>query len=236
MVGKAATPVDERVAARDEWAPTPEQLAELPAWAVARLLALERANRELSHRVAVAEQLAHHDDISGLPNHRAATALLERTLTAATAAHQARTRDVSPSRRRQERGSRSFAVLFIDGDNLKLYNEDGYEAGNRMIARLAGALAARLRPTDYVARWLSGDEFLAILPGADRTGARRAAERLRAAVEREFRDALIPVTISVGLAVFPEDGTTAGALVDRAVTYNAAAKKAGKNRVLPTAL
>lgn len=215
MVEKADAPSDERGTSQRVWHPTAAQLAELPAWAAARLMALERANRELAHRLSAAEQLARHDDISGLPNYRAATAVLERTL------------------RRHARNERPFAVLFMDGDDLKRYNEMGYEAGNRMIARLAGTLAARLRPTDYLARWLSGDEFLGILPEVDRRAAELVAERLRAAVEAEFKDSLIPVTISVGIAAFPEDGGTPEALMDRATVCNAMAKRAGKNRVVP---
>ena len=188
-------------------------LEALPDWARLKIAALEEANRRLSERLAVAERLAQHDDISGLPNHRSARAMLERTI------------------RRHQREQRPFAVFFIDGDNLKLYNDDGYEAGNRMITRLAASIMEGLRPTDYVARWLSGDEFLAILPEADETNASLVAERLRQTVQDAFKGARIPVTISIGVSVYPLDGRTPGALIDRAVAQNAAAKKAGKNRV-----
>lgn len=190
-----------------------DRRAALPEWARLRIEALEEANRRLAERLAGAERLARHDDISGLPNHRAARAMLERT------------------GRRHARAGKPFAVFFIDGDNLKNYNDEGYEAGNRMITRLAQTIVDGLRPTDYVARWLSGDEFVAILPEADVTSASVVAERLRSAVEAEFKGARIPVTISIGVAVYPNDGTTPGPLLDRAVASNAAAKKAGKNRV-----
>jgi diguanylate cyclase (GGDEF)-like protein len=192
----------------------PEQLAALPPWAAARLAALAEANQDLARRLEIAETLARHDDISGLPNHRAGVTILERTLI------------------RHRRDQQPFAVLFIDGDNLKRYNELGYDAGNRMIARLARTLADHLRPTDSIARWLSGDEFLVVLPGADGTGAEAAAERLRAAVEVEFTGAAIPVTVSIGVARFPDDGHTPRTLIDRAVASNALAKRAGKNRVV----
>ena len=188
-------------------------MEQLPEWARIRIEALEEANRRLSERLAVAERLAQHDDISGLPNHRSARAMLERTI------------------RRHQREGRPFAVFFIDGDNLKLYNNEGYEAGNRMITRLARAIIEGLRPTDYVARWLSGDEFLAVLPEADEKNATLVAERLRQVVQDAFKGARIPVTISIGVSVYPLDGKTPGTLIDRAVASNAAAKKAGKNRV-----
>src|SRR6266545_3522323 len=190
-----------------------ERLETLPDWAKVRIQALEEANRRLSERLALAERLARHDDISGLPNHRAARSMLERTV------------------RRHARAGKPFALFFIDGDNLKRYNDEGYEVGNRMITRLARTIVGGLRPTDYVARWLSGDEFVALLPEADVTSASVVAERLRGAVEAEFKDARIPVTISIGVAVYPNDGATPGTLLDRAVASNAAAKKAGKNRV-----
>ena len=193
---------------------TAEQLASLPPWAAARLSALEEANRQLTQQLAMAELLARHDDVSGLPNHRAAIFILERTLI------------------RHQRNQQPFALLFIDGDNLKNYNDISYDAGNRMIARLAQTLADHLRPTDSIARWLSGDEFLVVLPGADNAGAIAAAERLRAAVEREFLTATIPVTVSIGVSRFPQDGVSAEVLIDRAVVSNATAKKAGKNRVV----
>jgi diguanylate cyclase (GGDEF)-like protein len=188
-------------------------LAELPEWARLRMQALEEANHKLAERLAIAQRLSQHDDVSGLPNHRAAQAQLQRTV------------------RRHTRSNQPFAVFFIDGDNLKRYNDEGYEAGNRMITRLAHTIQEGLRPTDYVARWLSGDEFLAVLPEADTESAVVVAERLRKAVEDEFHGARIPVTVSIGVAVYPQDGTTAGTLIDRAVASNATAKKAGKNRV-----
>jgi diguanylate cyclase (GGDEF)-like protein len=189
------------------------EIDQLPDWARHRIVSLEATNRRLAERLAAAERLAQHDDVSGLPNHRSATSMLERTV------------------RRHLRGGLPFAVLFIDGDNLKRYNDEGYEAGNRMITRLASTIVAGLRPTDYVARWLSGDEFVAILPEAGTSGAVAVAERLRAAVEDAFRGARIPVTISIGVAVYPADGTDPSTLIDRAVASNAEAKKAGKNRV-----
>lgn len=191
-----------------------EDVRTLPEWAQQRIAALERANRRLVERVLTAERLARHDDISGLPNHRSATNMLERTW------------------QRHQLGHQPFALLFMDGDNLHRYNEQSYEAGNQMIADLAETLVGGLRPTDYVARWLSGDEFLAILPDTDSERAERVAERLRQSVEDAFRDAAIPVTISIGVASYPEDGTTMATLLERAVSSNAVAKRAGKNRVV----
>lgn len=202
-------------AAQDVVAPLPANLLSgLPAWAAAHITALEQLNRALVSRLATANRLAHTDDISGLPNHRAAVAMLIRVL------------------QRHQRSQQPFAVLFLDGDNLKRYNDLSYEDGNQMIARLAAVFTDHLRPGDYLARWLSGDEFLVVLPGANSAAAARVAERLRSAIERTFFDSAIPVTVSVGIAMFPEDGKLPESLLHLAALSNAEAKRRGKNQVV----
>jgi diguanylate cyclase (GGDEF)-like protein len=118
----------------------------------------------------------------------------------------------------------------IDGDNLKAYNEYGYQRGNEMIRDLGELLTAVVRPVDRVARWLSGDEYLVLLPGADLTIARNVGERLRAAVENGTRRWL-PVTVSVGAASCPRDATTAAELLATVEERGLASKRAGKNKV-----
>jgi len=153
------------------------------------------------------------DDISGLANHRAAEQFLDRML-----------------EQYNEEGS-PFAVLFIDGDNLRQYNEMGYDRGNELIKRLGAMIQDATRSGDRVFRWLSGDEFLVILPGLDRATAQRVAERLRVAVAETSSSWTIPVTVSVGVAACPEDATTIDDLIRRAVRANTEAKQKGKNRV-----
>jgi len=159
-------------------------------------------------------ELALTDLISGLPNYRAVQDVVER------AVHQ------------QEREPGSFAVLFIDGDNLKLYNEQlGYAAGNQMIQRLGRLLREGVRAGDFVGRWLSGDEFLAVLPGADRETAHGVGERLRASVEEASSGWPLPVTVSIGIAACPEDSTDPDELLSLVAAANALAKQRGKNQV-----
>src|SRR5690606_19598442 len=104
-----------------------------------------------------------------------------------------------------------------------------------MIRKLGEILASQLRRGDFLARWFSGDEFLVVLPGADRFEAFRIGERLRVLVEETTKDWLFPITISVGMASFPEDGNTLEALLQKAEEANALAKKAGKNQVCEAA-
>lgn len=164
-----------------------------------------------------AQKLALSDDVSGLPNHRAAQTVLGEKF--------------NYSLKKQA----PFSILFIDGDNLRQYNSISYQKGNSMIRKLGEILASQLRRGDFLARWFSGDEFLVVLPGADRFEAFRIGERLRVLVEETTKDWLFPITISVGMASFPEDGNTLEALLQKAEEANALAKKAGKNQVCEAA-
>lgn len=158
-------------------------------------------------------KLALRDDVSGLPNHRAAQTVLGEKFDSSL-------KQQAP-----------FSILFIDGDNLRQYNSISYQKGNAMIRKLGEILASQLRRDDFLARWFSGDEFLVVLPGADRDEAYRVGERLRVLVEETTKDWLFPITISIGIASFPEDGNTLEALLRKAEEANALAKKAGKNQV-----
>jgi diguanylate cyclase (GGDEF)-like protein len=112
---------------------------------------------------------------------------------------------------RAGRTARSFSILFMDLDGLKLINDrDGHLVGNRALIRVADALRLSIRPTDTAARF-GGDEFALVLPDtaelAARLVARRVCERLANDGEQP------PITISVGVAEHPRDGATTEALV-----------------------
>jgi diguanylate cyclase (GGDEF)-like protein len=103
-----------------------------------------------------------------------------------------------------------------------------------MLRQVAALLAGAVRKVDVVARYM-GEEFAVLIVRADRGAAIRAAEQLRASVER----AALPhgtseagrVTVSVGVAVFPDDGQDLGALIDAADSALFAAKRSGRNAV-----
>jgi diguanylate cyclase (GGDEF)-like protein len=190
---------------------------ELPPWA-------EQLIGKLYHRVKETVDLLQHvsslalkDEITGLPNHRSAELFLADTLTEC---------------QEHRRHAASFSVLFIDGDNLKKYNSNGYENGNRMIRELGALISQSLRQDDRVFRWLTGDEFLVLLKDTDKTGAAKLAERLRRHVENTGRDWEYPVTVSIGIASYPEDGPDISVLLKRAEMANLDAKNLGKNRVV----
>lgn len=114
-----------------------------------------------------------------------------------------------------------FAALMLDLDDFKAFNDAlGHPAGDALLADLSDAMRAATRDNDRLYRY-GGDEFAAILPGADRRVAHDIAERIRIAVQaRAALHAGPAVTVSVGVACYPADGATKDDLVavaDRAL-------------------
>jgi diguanylate cyclase (GGDEF)-like protein len=163
-------------------------------------------------RLDTTSQLAYLDPNTQLPNSIAAEKELENAL------QHAQTTDGN------------FSILFIDGDNLRLYNDISYSAGDEMIRNLGKSLALHLRPGDFLARWRVGDEFFVILPNTPSNKALLVAERLRSAVETESRNWQIPVSVSIGVADYPAKGTSSHELLFAAEQAEKQAKESGKNQ------
>lgn len=177
---------------------------------LARLL-VERVH-ETVEMLKVSRRLAYTDDISGLPNQRAARHLIMECLS--------------------KNGGCPLSLLFVDGDNLRTYNDNlGYSAGNEMIRRLGNIISAETAPGEIVARWLSGDEFMIIMPNCCKKEALDKATAICRAVESQSAKWVYPVTISVGVAAAPDDGTDIETLIAKVEEANAQAKRLGKNRV-----
>jgi diguanylate cyclase (GGDEF)-like protein/PAS domain S-box-containing protein len=138
---------------------------------------------------------------------------------------------------RGERYGVAGAALMIDIDHFKHYNDTlGHQAGDELIARVARALAGRLRKSDVLAR-LGGDEFAVILPGADEEAARRVADELLECVRGESvatpggtRDWL---TASIGVAFFDDEpGLACDKVMASADLALYEAKEAGRDRAV----
>jgi diguanylate cyclase (GGDEF)-like protein/PAS domain S-box-containing protein len=141
-------------------------------------------------------------------------------------------REISRCRRRD----RPVAVLMIDIDHFKSFNDrHGHEAGDQVLKLVAATLAKSVRFEDIVCRF-GGEEFLVILPEADQAIAFDRAEQARSRVAElvpYFRDTpLGTITISVGLAMFPRHGALPDEVVRHADAALFEAKRSGRNRVV----
>lgn len=138
--------------------------------------------------------------------------------------------------RRAQRSGEPLALLLIDADQFKSYNDRyGHQEGDDCLRMIARTIAASVRrPHDLVARY-GGEEFVVILPVTDLEGARRVAEHIRAAVENAEQphegNADGVVTVSIGIATTtPDLHHTAATLIEAADQALYAAKRNGRNR------
>lgn len=133
---------------------------------------------------------------------------------------------------RAERYPEHFGILILDLDRFKKYNDTyGHLAGNDALQRVARVIREAVRTVDFPARY-GGEEFAVILPQIDAPALAAIAERIRASVEAMPAPAGgAQVTISIGAAMYPDDGTAADALFRAADDRLYAAKEGGRNRV-----
>ena len=137
---------------------------------------------------------------------------------------------------RASREASVLSVLVMDVDFFKKFNDSfGHQAGDRVLALLGSLLRKKTRESDIASR-LGGEELAVVMPGAAIDDARRRAEIIREEVARmevvhEGKD-IGPVTLSIGVAAFPEHGSTAEELVGVADTALYRAKREGRNRVV----
>ncbi len=165
--------------------------------------ALKQHNKALETANARLRQLAIHDGLTGLFNHR----YFQESLTAEL--------------NRAKRYGKLFSVLFIDVDYFKIYNDcNGHLKGDQLLKRLSALFLHSFRKTDVVARY-GGDEFVVILPETLKDKAQQLALNLKRRVSNySFASSeSMPagcITVSIGCVTFPEDGTDNCALLNRA--------------------
>lgn len=168
---------------------------------------LKRSEEQLYH-------MAHYDGLTGLANRRYFLELLKSVLLSTG------------------RAAGMVGVLFVDLDGFKLVNDTlGHAAGDRLLQEVAERLRECVRSTDTVGR-IGGDEFTVILPNLTESQdaaiiVRKLLMRLKEPLRLEAREVL--VTASVGIAVYPEDGSNVDALLQCADTAMYRAKESGKN-------
>ena len=133
---------------------------------------------------------------------------------------------------KESKNKHEICVLFIDGDNLKNYNNISYEAGNDVIRSIANIITESIRENDRVYRWLSGDEFIVIMKETNIDNAIKGAERIRFAIEEKTKQFIYPVTISIGISVYPSDAEQIEDIIKNAERANSYAKNTGKNKVV----
>jgi len=160
--------------------------------------------------------MSQSDELTGLLNMRGFMPLMEREAS------------------RSQRYGHKFAVLMVDCDQLKAINDAyGHEAGNRFLNYIVGRLKDVTRTTDLLARY-GGDEFLILLPETSPEGALLVAERMRLAVSGSLLDIdgrPLTATVSIGVALFPEDSRDPRQLIDKADQAMYMSKQRGKNVV-----
>lgn len=174
--------------------------------------------RELQEANARLERLAVTDGLTGVFNHRRFQEAMQAELL------------------RAERHRRPMSVLMVDVDYFKKVNDAlGHPAGDELLRRLAQVLGADLRQTDLIARY-GGEEFAVVLPETTKSEAMQVAERMRAAVEERINDGATSwptrVTVSIGVATFPDDGKAGEHIVAAADQAMYVAKRQGRNRVI----
>jgi diguanylate cyclase (GGDEF)-like protein len=164
------------------------------------------------------ERLATTDGLTGLLNHRTFQARLDEHLASA------------------ERYGKRLSVVLCDIDHFKAVNDGhGHPAGDEVLRGVARALLKEARQTDLVARY-GGEEFALVMPETDEAGAVATAERIREKVGQlafETTQGRLRVTLSLGVATFPDDGDRKATLVERADACLYHAKRNGRNRTVP---
>ncbi|MEC7728088.1 MAG: diguanylate cyclase [Pseudomonadota bacterium] len=163
------------------------------------------------------EQMATRDPLTGLLNRREMSRVLDEEL------------------QRARRYQRPMAVLWVDFDHFKDVNDTyGHAAGDSVLRSISRLLLGSVRSVDSIGRF-GGEEFVIVLPEMDLEEAQETAERLRRKVAEEPQPLgngeAVPLTISVGVAVYPDHGQTASTLCAAADKAMYLAKDRGRNCV-----
>ncbi len=172
----------------------------------ARMLNAAKAEQKIQH-------LAYHDSLTGLPNRMLFMDRIDQAIS------------------RAQRKSGQFALLFLDIDHFKVINDSmGHAAGDQLLNVVSQRLTEVLRKTDTVAR-LGGDEFTIILEAIDSVeSAASVSKNILFALDEsiEINQKEVHISGSIGIAMYPQDGTSFGTLLKNADTAMYRAKESGR--------
>lgn len=166
--------------------------------------------KEAERRIS---NLAYHDELTNLPNRSLLRDRVEQAVATAS----------------RERAT--LALLFLDLDHFKNINDSlGHATGDRLLQEVASRLLRSVRRSDTVGR-LGGDEFLMLLPEANADDAAHVAQKVLEECIRPFAldDHNLAVTPSIGIAMYPRDGSDYDELLKKADTAMYRAKDEGRN-------
>nr|WP_275253743.1 GGDEF domain-containing protein [Achromobacter xylosoxidans] len=164
--------------------------------------------------LARAQQLAYHDPLTGLCNRVLFGELASQTLAAAASAR------------------RQVAILAIDLDHFKDVNDtQGHAMGDAVLEFVAQRMKTTFRASDIIARF-GGDEFFVLMDDSDAETALSAANNLIRSLSRPYPGVEATVGASVGISIFPADGSDLASLLSEADAALYAAKDAGRGQAL----
>ncbi|MDO8248152.1 MAG: EAL domain-containing protein [Rhodoferax sp.] len=191
-----------------------EELVELRTQELSRtVMALEKKVVEQKEAEAHIQRLAHFDTLTGLPNRLLLNDRCNHALSVA------------------QRGNQPVALIFLDLDHFKNINDSlGHRVGDEVLVELATRLKSTVREQDTVSR-LGGDEFILLLPDTDAAGAAHVAKKLlqAALLPIQIEQHELTVTPSIGIALYPKDGSDLETLSKCADAAMYRAKGDGRN-------
>jgi diguanylate cyclase (GGDEF)-like protein len=161
---------------------------------------------------AKAEKKARIDELTGLLNRRSLDEMIDNEIS------------------RHSRYGGVFSLAILDLDSFKVYNDSyGHPAGDRLLRQVGNVIKSTIRNADRAFRY-GGDEFAILLPQTDIDDGIQVTERVRKAIAEGVNSADIPVTISIGLASWPDDGISHTDIIAAADVTLYRAKRSGGNQ------
>lgn len=166
-----------------------------------------------AHLYRETRRLAIEDEMTGIYNYRYFREIMNQEL------------------KKRAKTENKLSLLMIDIDNFKKLNDTyGHIKGDEVLKKVSRIIEETARKNDIVTRY-GGDEFVIILWNIDKDDARVLGERIRKRVKEELRDFDFPLTLSIGISTYPEDGKKIGILLDKVDKALYRAKSKGKDRI-----